>query len=173
MDTIKASTIYDGTYERKALGLVWCAPGIMGGGAGTAHTSSLCSRLDVAVADRVPAYEEDGVTYVAGERTVRVNLCTQCPPNLDQGWREEAQCRDTLDNRAFSTSLTWRDKSDLSPHDEFIAEYCDRCPVIQDCLEYGAGNHASNVGAVWGGVYFLKNKEKRVKAIEKKRKELA
>lgn len=169
-DTIKATSIGLGIEtNRKLEGLMWFyAKRRSSGGLLTGHTNAACLRIrNLAEAERLPVFREEDVLYVewntprGGLEKPRVTPCSHCPAEFpDTDWKRQAVCLNK--DGAFDPGTV----------DDFIQEYCSVCPVQLECLEYGAAFHEANSGAVWGGVHFSTKIERRLPAIEKRRKEL-
>lgn len=59
---------------------------------------------------------------------------------MSQEWRLQAACRGNPDPRAFGRA---------DEQEEFIAEFCRRCPVQVECGQFGA---SQNLFGVYGGM---------------------
>lgn len=58
-------------------------------------------------------------------------------------WAERAACKGQSLDMFFDANGGWNSKEDLA-----IRQFCYRCPVRLDCLEYAVAN---NCVGVWGG----------------------
>lgn len=162
METTVATSIGLGIpHERKFVGLFYVA-------GKTAHASNLDSCIQVDI-DRTPVVEQDG-EYVAIESSPDrhdqvVELCERCTPlsEMDFDWHKDAACYNTALDLFF----------DRTTASDAIEEYCNQCPVIRECLEAGALLDKQNATTVWGGIYFPKERGKRLEAIDEQRQALA
>lgn len=155
--------------DRKALGLLWVPQGKKGQSR-LMHMNSRCKSIRGVGRDslrRVPAYEEEGKAYYEIEnRKLRGEVCTNCPDFGDESWKNRGLCVDT-GHDFLSDKPTERAK--------LIEKYCNQCPVVLECLEYGASDN-DNCGAIWGGLYFtvnfLNSTRTRDEAVNKRKGEI-
>lgn len=149
---------------RKYLGQFYVGMGL----GKVAHSSNICTwKRHSTGYRRLPVYQDaDGTWWYAGndrggeqQTRGRTTVCEHCP-TLVRDWMEEAACFGVMDTR-FGDGDT-----------SVIAEYCDACPVVLDCFEYGAAIHRENAGTIWGGLLFPKSDGGRRQAIINRRKEL-
>lgn len=122
------------------------------------HTSLACPLVDPVHVEAVPLYEEEGELFVTYRGTAgQVTPCTRCP-DLDFSWVSDAACQGAV--MPFDNAEDGAD---------FIAQYCEECPVVLECLSAGEAQYPSSAGAVWGGVFFTTSEKKRKTAIEHRR----
>lgn len=105
---------------------------------------------------RVPVFELNGKLYftnpyheAGGLKNHRLyGICLACKGKAfqDMSWQDRAACKGINDEGFFDPAK--------EEHNRVIKEYCMKCPVARACLEYAMNEPASNVGSVWGGVYF-------------------
>ncbi len=120
------------------------------------HTTLRCpSPYDSTTMLHVPLFEIDGelkISFEGGEYVTP--LCERCPTDLPTDFMNDGACVGT-------------DKDMLTPvkdeQTDLIAEFCNVCPVVVECLEYGA-NNIDNIG-IWGGVYLSPVKAAREAAL--------
>lgn len=69
---------------------------------------------------------------------------------MDEEWKADAKCRDT------ETSVFFNDFEKGRIEDrKVILEFCNDCPVKQDCFDYGRKTHSYGV---YGGSYMYRGK---------------
>ena len=152
-DPIQATKVGLGghTNNRIQKGMVYItSPGNLG------HSTLRCpSSHDSTTMLRVPLFKEDGVLKISFEGAEHItSLCEKCPEDLFTDFMVDGACVGT-------------DKDMLTPVEDeqtkLIAEFCNVCPVVVECLEYGANNY-DNIG-IWGGVYLSPIKAVREAAL--------
>lgn len=171
----QVSSIGRGQYNPgiKYLGLYYITATSSGGSGKSgrhAHSTAQCKfHLTSKEYQRIPVFEKDGEAFWVdraskrhNDPTVKVEICTNCPPYLDSKWREQGACWNIPDPRAFETNKPKRYRG-------FIEDYCKNCPVVVDCFEYGANTR--NTG-VWGGVFLPVDDKRKDRTIEERREEL-
>ncbi len=113
---------------------------------GTVHSSLRCrwphNPTDL---NEVPVFIEDGILTVTSQGHERqVEWCDRCPPDLEWDWQEQGTCYNgTAD---FFVENHWE-------RQKVIDTYCNQCPVISECLEFGA-THIEDGTGIWGGLSF-------------------
>lgn len=117
---------------------------------GTIHSSLTCSSpRDIQKMFQVSIYTQDDKLYATiGETSTEAMWCPQCPAELEWKWQDNAQCRGTSDIVDFFDE-------DYTKHEAMIEDFCNYCPVISDCLEFGGAMHPGRIAGVWGGISFI------------------
>lgn len=120
---------------------------------GTVHSSLRCpwphNPTDL---NEVPVFIQDGellVTSRGHERTVE--WCDRCPVDLDWDWQEQGTCYNG--NVDFFVEHSKHRK-------KIIEDYCNQCPVISECLEFGISHLEGGTG-IWGGISFTTRDSKQ------------
>ncbi len=128
----------------------------------TVHSTSNCRIPTNSMSmESVGVFEEDEVLKAEHRGRVRaVSWCEQCPSEVDNSWRELAECIETEED--FFTNVQV-DQANL------IASYCDLCPVALECLDLAAEEWRGSLGGIWGGLYFKGRRLKIKESIETQR----
>ncbi len=120
------------------------------------HTTLRCpSSHDSTTMLHVPLFEEGGelkIMFDGGEYATL--LCEKCPEDLSTDFMDDGACRGTTEDMLTSVD---------EEQDRLIAQFCNVCPVVVQCLEYGA-NNIDNIG-IWGGIYLSPVKAVREAAL--------
>ena len=130
------------------------------------HQQVRCSRLsgktDIVV---VASVGMEGTKIFATWRhyTRQVRWCESCPTEpFKWEWQDDAKCSGTwpaVDMLAF-------EQGKHHAPARLIAEYCERCPVRQECAEFACQDLTGLVG-IWGGVFIPPTNKHRPAAIAK------
>lgn len=126
-----------GSYDRRSYQL-----------ADVIHSSLTCSSpQDAQALFQVSLYEQDGQLFAThGAVTTKVKWCTLCPEAQEWDWQEDAKCGGLAPEVNFF-------KPDRTNRRNLIENYCNKCPVILECLEFGA----TGPSGIWGGLSFKEN----------------
>ncbi len=117
------------------------------------HSSLQCpGPHDGATMRRVPVVRQDGVLTIVAQGIERtVEWCDRCPVDLDWDWQEAGAC--------YNSDVDFFPEDSGRVRKELIANYCDPCPVIRECLEFGVAS--SGTTGIWGGITFTTRDSKQ------------
>lgn len=120
----------------------------------TVHSTSNCRiPTNAMTMESVGVFEEGGALKAEHRGRVRtVSWCEQCPSEVDNSWREFAECIETEED--FFTNVQ-------AEQANLIASYCDSCPVAMECLDLAAEDWRTSLGGIWGGIYFMSKRHEQ------------